>query len=338
MKFKNSSKAIDARSLLTAGASVRTVARRLQIPKSAVGRLRKEMRVDPPKSKAGRPAKLSAADKRYCVHAIATGKVETATAVARNLKSDLNVAVAPKTVRRALQEAGLGAVEKVSKPLLSKANIKKRLMFAKRHKHWTLDDWRRVIWSDESKVNRLCSDGRQWCWIRESTQLQDRQVKPTVKHGGGNIMVWGCITAEGPGFLCKIDNTLDQTLYKEILAGELQQTIDWYHLDKSKIIFQHDNDPKHTAKSVTEWLQQNEMDVLTWPPQSPDLNPIEHVWALLKRRLNAYERPASGMVELWERIQETWNAISKEDCEKVIESMPARIEALLKAKGRWTHY
>ena len=72
---------------------------------------------------------------------------------------------------------------------------------------------------------------------------------------------------------------------------------------------------------------------------SPDLNPIEHMWALLKRRLNEYDTAPKGMNELFERITDTWyKKITKEDCLKVIDSMPSRIEAVIKSKGYWTEY
>jgi transposase len=131
---------------------------------------------------------------------------------------------------------------------------------------------------------------------------------------------------------------MDQHLYKEILAGELLQTVRWYGMNPERVIFQQDNDSKHRARSVQEWLNEQPFSVLEWPPQSPDLNPIEHLWALLKRRLNGYERPPSGMISLWERVEEQWNKIEPEMCLKLIESMPNRIDAVLKAKGRWTDY
>ena len=323
---------------LQAGKSARAVSQSLHVPKSTVGDIRKSLGRNLKPAKTGRPAKLSPAEKRYCVHSVTTGQQKSAVQVARSLIHDFNVVASAQTVRRVLHDAGLGAIEKESKPALSRVNIKKRLDFAKRHRDWTVTDWRRVIWSDESKVNRFNSDGRAWAWVRDGESLQDRHVKPTVKHGGGSIMVWGCMTYQGPGFLCKIDNTLDSELYKQILDGELKDSIDWYKLDPKNVIFQHDNDPKQKSKLVSEYLGQQPYRVLQWPPQSPDLNPIEHAWALVKRRLNDFDTPPSGMLELWERIEHVWNHMTPADCQSLIDSMPRRIEALLKAKGRWTEY
>ena len=293
---------------------------------------------DLPASPGGRPTKLSPQNKRFCIRAITSGHIQTGVAVTKKLESELGVKVCDRTVRNALHEAGLGAMEKEKRPKLSAKNIRARLQFAKLHQYWTISDWERVIFSDETKINRFCSDGRQWCWIRDGESRQDRHVKQTVKHGGGNVKIWGCMTAQGPGFMCKIEGFMNQHLYKQILEDELKQTIKYYGMKSDELIFQHDNDPKHTAGSVQTWLDKQPFGVLEWPSQSPDLNPIEHLWASLKRRLNEYENPPKGMLELWDRIQAKWEQLDAEVCKKLVASMPHRISAVLKAKGKWTDY
>ena len=77
---------------------------------------------------------------------------------------------------------------------------------------------------------------------------------------------------------------------------------------------------------------------MVWPAQSPDLSPIEQTWGILKRRLAAYEHSSKRIKELWERTQVKWEKISVEECQNLIESMPRRIQAVLKAKGGYIKY
>jgi transposase len=320
------------------GTSIREIAARLALKRSRVGSVCKQKSPDAKMNRGGRPAKLSLSDKRYCVRSICRDPKANATTVARSLREQFDIVVTPQTVRRNLRAQGMAAVEKTKKPILTRAQVKNRLQFAKAHQFWTKADWRRVIWTDETKINRFISDGRAWAWIRDTEELQPRQVKMTVKHGGGHIMIWGCIMAQGPGYICRIEGNMDQTMYKEILSTHLMNSMGWYRLNRRRVIFQHDNDPKHTAKSVQEWLSDQQFEILPWPAQSPDLNPIEHMWASLKRRLSEYESAPTGILELWERVEEVWNKFTSQDCLKLIDSMPDRIQAVLKAKGRWTDY
>ena len=143
---------------------------------------------------------MTVQDKRFFVRALMSGRAKTTREVMNRLKEDMEVSLSVKTVTRALNQAGLGSVEKKKKLMLSQANIKARLEFAKGHRDCTVEDWKRVIWSDETKINRFQSYGRSWYWKREKNQLQPHHIKQTVKHGGGSIMIWGCMTAEGPGY------------------------------------------------------------------------------------------------------------------------------------------
>ena len=151
-------------------------------------------------------------------------------------------------------------------------------------------------------------------------------------------MLWGCMTWEGVGMACKIDGKMDADLYVQILGDELQQTLVDYGLSHEDIIFQQDNDPKHTSRKAREWFEEHGFEMMVWPAQSPDLNPIEHLWFLLKRRLAEYSEPLKGVLEHWERIQEEWYKIGVEECQKLIESMPRRVQEVIKAKGGYTSY
>lgn len=316
----------------------RQIAATFNVSPATVSRIKSKYCHDTSNRKYGRPRKLTSQNIRYCIRELTQNRSKSAREVSKKLKVNFSVNVSDRTIRNALRKEGLKAQEKKKKPKLSAKNIKARLEFAKRHKDWTIQDWKRVIWSDETKINRFSSDGRSWSWIREGGSLQTHHVKETVKYGGGSIMIWGCMTWDGPGFLCKISGTMNGELYKTILMEELQETINWYDLDSSRVIFQQDNDSKHRSSIVQNWLSEQPFSVLEWPAQSPDLNPIENLWAILKRKLNQYDRPPNGMLQLWERVEEVWNAISKETCENLVKTMPKRIQSVIKRKGLWTDY
>jgi hypothetical protein len=151
-------------------------------------------------------------------------------------------------------------------------------------------------------------------------------------------MIWGCITAHGPGPLRVVSGRMDQHQYLQILKECLPGVISKYEMDKDKVIFQHDNDPKHKAKSVQKWLDEEGYNVMEWPSQSPDLNPIENLWAILKKKVYECEPPPENLDELEVRVKEMWNTIISNECAKLVASMRDRIKKVKKAKGYWTRY
>jgi transposase len=318
--------------------SFHTVAKELSVGYGTVRRVAKEAGIAIPYRKGGRPKKISQTQCRNVVRAITSGRIDTAVDASKMLRDDFDVSVSPQTVRNTLKECDLTPAKKVKKPLLTKRHRRLRLEFARRYENWTVDDWKNVIFSDETKVNRVGSDGKKWVWKKPGSPLRDNHIQSTLKHGGGSMMVWGCFSARGVGDLVLIEGILNADLYVDILNDNLLGTLNWYGLEKSEITFQHDNDPKHTSRLASQWLSDQEIDVLMWPPQSPDLNPIETLWAWFKFRLTDYPTMATSVRELWDRAQDVWNSFTQEECMRLIDSIPERISAVIKAKGGYTGF
>ena len=223
------------------------------------------------------------------------------------------------------------------KASFDRSSQEKTIRVAKAHVHWVSKDWKSVVFSDESKFNRFGSDGREWCWRKRGEDFDARYTKKVVKHGGGSVMVW-CITATGPGRICRIEGHMDAKLYVEILQDDLLGTLSDLGMKKEDIYFQQDNDPKHTSKLASQWFSRNKLDKLDWPPQSPDMNIIEHMWHYLEHRVRTRTKLPSNVTELWDALVEEWAGIEDSYVTSLYDSMPERVQALLAAKGGHTKY
>lgn len=251
------------------------------------------------------------------------------------METEIGKRVHPETVRRVLHRANFHSRIARRKPHISAVNIKKRIAFAKDHILKDEDWWKRVIFAHESKYNLYVSDGRSTVWRRPNEELRKINVKPTVKHGGASVMVWGYMAANGVGELVFLDKIMDQHVYLNILKDNLKKSAE--NLGLSGLFqFYHDNDPKHTAHLVKLWLLYNCPKVLHPPPQSPDINPIEHLWAKLETEIR--QSPIINKEHLKQRIREEWGKISSDYTRKLVESMPKRLKDVIKAKGGPTRY
>src|SRR5436305_745073 len=166
-------------SLLDAGYTATHIATSTGHGIGTVSRLRSKHRSHLSKSLGGRPSKLSSANIRHAQRLISSGKVDTAVDVAKVLRNVTNQSLSIQTVRNGLKAAGMKAVVKKKKPFLSKRHKRERMDFALRHQHWTVEDWKKVVWSDETKINRLESDGRKRVWKKAGEGLSDRLVEGT---------------------------------------------------------------------------------------------------------------------------------------------------------------
>ena len=326
------------RSLISKGESLREISQKVGVNYSTISKFAKSNKITLLNNRRGRKKILSERTKTKIIRMIRTGEANTAVEVAKNLRSELKINLSAETVRRALKEKGYVSKSKVKKPFLSKRHKALRLKFALMYKEWTLEDWKRIVWSDESKINRFGSDGKEWVWKERSEPLSDRLIKPTMKFGGGSLMIWGCFCGDKIGAVQRIYGRMNADDYIKILNEKLFASCEMFNLNVKDIVFQQDNDPKHKAKKTLKWFDDRSIRLLTWPPQSPDLNLIENVWSFLKRRLSAYETTPTTEDELWSRIKEEWRKIPCDFLQNLLNSMPKRLADLIRAKGGYTKY
>lgn len=180
----------------------------------------------------------------------------------------------------------------------------------------------------------MSSDGIKYIRRPVNKKYDYRYQIPTVKHGGGSVMVWGCFSRSGVGPLIRIEGKMDRFMYAKILKSQMLPYAK--HHMSAKWYFQPDNDPKHRSKHVSDLLNREKVKVLKWPSQSPDLNPIENLWEELKRRVKTQNYSNKNV--LFETLKNEWDKIPISRLQKLIDSMPERCKAVIKAKGYATKY
>ena len=242
-----------------------------------------------------------------------------------------------RTVRRRLLSANLLSRRASKKPLLSKKNIKDRLAFCRKYQNWSVEQWNRVIFSDEAPFRLFGSSGRTLVRRRNGERFNKDCVVPTVKHPE-TVHVWGCFSARGTGALQLLpkNTAMNGAWYEKVLVEELLPTIDDQFPDLN-CVFQHDGAPCHRAVGVKNLLKDFEVEELgPWPGNSPDLNPIENLWSILKQKVDT--RKPTTINGLQDLILQEWTSIDLNLIRKLVSSMPKRIQEVLKKKGQHCKY
>ena len=320
-----------------AGKSTRAISRVLHVPKSTVifwlskfqasNDVEDDVRSERPK------ATSSTADRRL-IRLRKTNCFDSSM-----LLGEWGENVSARTVRNRLNAASLYSRRPVQKPKLSPCHVFTRLAWAMARCHFRQQQWSRIAFTDESRFRLFPTDGRVRVWRPPNERHSSSYTMDTVSYGGGSVHVWAAITRSSKSQLVILRQTVNKDSYKVVLKDYL---LPWAtaNLGDSQRDWklQDDNVPPHRARDVEEEKRRLGVRTIPWPSRSPDLNPIEHAWSMLSRRISRRTPRPWNLAQLATALKEEWQAIPQEKIAKLVDNMPRRINAVLKAKGGFTKY
>lgn len=253
--------------------------------------------------------------------------------VPREIKNELQLECSTRTIRRRLDEVNLFGRIAQNEYLYDENDIKRRLSFAEGYSNWSEHDWECVIFSDETYIEVY---GRSKVWVQRppGTAYESQYICKHVPHSD-RVSLWGCFCAKGIGTAEIFVGVFDAAKYVDILEHNLIQTYKHFYPDRMWW-FQQDNAPQHTSHLASRWFHQHGVNLIDFPPYSPDLNPIENLWSILKSRIE--KRLAHTIDEVEKILKEEWESIDIDLLCHLIHSMPNRCQAVVKNHGHKVSY
>lgn len=292
---------------------------------------------------AGRPPIISKRDKRRLIREARIHRKEPLADITSLITPHASV----RTVKRILAKSHISKWIAAERPELTEDHARQRLEWAIKYKDWTPEQWAKVIWCDECSVEKSKDPRQLWVFRTPGEKWLKECINPKVKSGQVKLMVWACFAGRKKGTFVICPQKMTGVAYQAILEENLPQFCEeLYEIFGEEAIFMQDNAPVHTAHVVRDWLRDELYIVMKWPPYSPDLNPIEHIWRELKVGLQSafplikYTKGGPDAVKsaLADALPQVWDSISEDKFWDLCCSMPRRCAAVINAHGWYTKY
>ena len=329
----------EAVQMLLRGTSQAVLARNFQVSRSTITRLYQRLRQtgttnDRPRS--GRPRVTSRRQDRYMRLTHLRNRFRTAVETALVKPETHNNRISPDTVKNPLREFGLRPRWSYVGVHLTPQRRQVKLNWLTQHRPnlFPLRQWRNVMFSDESRFLLYRADGRRPVYRRDGERSRDNCVDEVDRFGGGGLMVWAGRAYGHRTPMVFIDGSLTAQRYVDLIL----QPVVVPFIRQHNVTFQQDNDRAHVARLSIAFLQQNNVDVLRWPPYSPDLSPIEHLWDILDSCVRRLPQQPTMLLAPREALIQDWNAIPQAQIDRLILSITRRVRAGLNANGGHTRY
>lgn len=286
------------------------------------------------KKRTGRPASLTLRDKRLIRRISMSNRKLTAVDVTHVYNNQTKTNLACRTVQKILNGYGLKSKVAAKKPFLSLKQRMARVAWARDKEHWDESKWEKIVFSDESIFQSFPINKRIIVRRMSHEKYRPYCIQRTAKHGP-QIHVWGCFSVHGVGVLKRLKEHVNADYYINHVVNDIDIMCQCLVFPKKDFIFQQDLAPAHRASATRNFFRSHNVNVLDWPGNSPDANPIENLWKWIKTKRTFITTTAEDM---WQDVSKIWYSITHAQCKQLIGSMPRRVKAILKSNGYATKY
>jgi transposase len=248
MPFKiTTEKLNNVKSHIYAGESTTNIVTATGVSKSTVNLMKRKINPNYTRQSAGRRPLVPSSAQNIIRLKLRSGQLRCLEGV-RSYLGSIGHLVGYHATRNFVKKLGFKCEKKSNTAALNFIQMRQRYQWARRHQYWTFQDWKKVIFSDESRFNLWGSDGVEYTYQYKGDSKKPFNYKTKRKQGGGSMIVWGCMTALGPDYACRLlEKSMNSDLYQYVLGTTYLDTLRYYGLHHDDVIFQQDGATCHTS-------------------------------------------------------------------------------------------